>query len=86
MDAGGQAQDRAAMRHVGETEAAVAIGVDRRAPRKVRFADDDAVAHGPAQALAPAGLDTALPSSSLPNISGRSRNRISIGPAMNSDE
>ena len=44
MDAGGQAQQRAAMRHVGKAEAAIAIGVDRRAAGKMRLADFDAFA------------------------------------------
>ncbi len=40
----GKAQDRSAMRHVGEAEAAVAVGFDRRAAREMGFPDDDAAA------------------------------------------
>ena len=35
-DAVGQAQQRAAMRHAAEAEAAIAVGVDRRRPRQMR--------------------------------------------------
>ncbi len=35
------------MRHVGEAEAAIAIGIDRRAAGKMRLPDDDAVSHLP---------------------------------------
>src|SRR5690606_38230747 len=40
---GRQAEDRSPVGHVGETEAAIAIGVDRRTARKMRRANDDPV-------------------------------------------
>src|SRR5690606_18903185 len=88
VDAGRQAQDRTAMRHVGKAESTIAISVDRRAPGKMGVADDEAAVHAaPAQALVGVAVASALgASASEPKVSGRSLNRISIGPATNTDE
>ena len=51
VDAARQAEQRAAMRHAGEAEAAVAVGVDRRAAGKMGGADVDA-RHATGQASA----------------------------------
>ena len=92
MDAGRQAQKRAAMRHVGEAEPAIAIGLDRRAAGEMRLADDDAFAgHRVSPLRAARQVATALPpltgfSSSAVAACGRSLNRISSGAAMKIDE
>lgn len=44
MDAGRQTKQRTAVRHVSEPESAGAVGVYRRATRKMRIADFDAAA------------------------------------------
>ena len=52
------------MRHVGKAEAAIAIGIDRRAAGKMRLADDDPFGHRSRHVFdgcAAAGTD-ALPS------------------------
>ena len=87
IDAGRQAQQRAAMRHVGEAEAAIAIGLDRRTAGEMRRADDDAFGHSCRQVASalprrPRGFSP----SRRRRLPGRSWNRISSGAAMKIDE
>src|SRR6185437_16894268 len=79
IDARRQAQQRAAMRHVGKAEAAIAIGFDRRATGEERLANDDAAGHYLA------GSCCAAPPSTGLGVSLR-WNRIRIGAAMKIEE
>ncbi len=85
-----QAQQAAAMAHVGKAETAIAIGINGCATRKPRFTEYGARSPGHAQvfllpvASAPAnGLTTSLSSLNWP---GRNLNRISNGAATNTEE
>ena len=76
------------MRHVGKAEAAIAVGLDRRAAGEMRLADDDAFGHRRVSRQVASGLaavgDRLLLVASRP--AGRSLNRISSGAAMKIDE
>ena len=75
------------MRHVGKAEAAIAIGVDRRAAGKMRLADDDPLGHRGRHVFdGCAAAGTRLAVALGLGRAGRSLNRMSSGPATKIDE
>ena len=81
MDAARQAEQRAAVRHGGEAEAAIAVALDRRAAGIMGGADDDALGHGD-QALPAASAASPASGSSVFGPPGLSLKKISTGAAM----